>query len=145
MIRPVTIEELRQYVPRLQEVSAQLRSAHPMNPERFLEKWASWYALGVGQVFGFWMGKELGGTLGALISTDLYDDTPIAVEVFLNIRPEARMRLGWRKLISTYIAWAHTFHVTKIFLSRWASCPKLDRLYQKMKFLPSEVHYRLEG
>lgn len=143
MIRTLTIDELIHYVPRLSEARAQLGRTRPMNEERFLQKWMSWYATGNGVVFGFFVDGTLGGTLGALLSTDLYDDTPITVEVFLNIRPEAKMRAGWRKLISAYVTWAKSHGATEIYLSRWASCPKIDALYAKMGFLESEVHYRL--
>lgn len=143
MIRVLTIEELREYVPRLNEARGQLAPCQPMNEARFLQKWESWYAMGNGVVFGFWSDGQLGGTLGALLSTDLYDDTPVTVEVFLNIRPEARMNVGWRKLISAYVTWAKAHGATKIYLSRWANRPKIDALYQKMGFLESEIHYRL--
>lgn len=143
MIRALTIDELEQYVPRLSEAREQLGRSRPMNEVRFLQKWISWYATGNGVVFGFFVDGTLGGTLGALLSTDLYDDTPITVEVFLNIRPEVKMNVGWRKLISAYVTWAHAHGATEIYLSRWARCPKMDTFYKKMGFVESEVHYRL--
>lgn len=142
MIRSLTVQELHQYLPRLHDAEDQLAKGRPMNTQRFVEKWEQWYALGIGTVLGYWHQGQLGATLGAIVSPDLYDDQPTALELFFNVRPEARGTIGWRGLLPAYRAWATAKGATTLYLSRWASCPRLGDLYRKLGFEESEIYYR---
>ena len=145
MVKALTLAELIQHSPRLIEAAPQLRRNRPVDVEGFVRRWRAWFLSDRGCVWGYWHQQTLMGSLGAVLSEDLYDGLPIAVELFWNVRPEGRQQSGWRRLFSAYEQWAQARGARSVYLTHWEhSDPRMGRLFARYGFHCDERAYRKE-
>lgn len=142
MIRALTLDELAGYCPRLLTESDQLKRRSTVSPEKFFEKWDRVYRVGTGVVLGYWVNGHLVGSLGAIVSEDLYSDVRMAYELFWNVRKEARGVPGWRGLFPAYVEWATNQGAVSAYLTHWADYPQISALFGKFGFRHAESLYR---
>ena len=142
MIQRLQPEDLLPYQVDLAEAYARFKQGTGQpDVAYFIEYWQSLYGLGIGQIFGDLHDGRLTASLGAVLTPDLYDQRPVAMELFWNKRPDAPM--GWHRLFDVYETWAREHGAKAIYLTRWSENIKMGTFFNTvLGYRDSEASHR---
>jgi len=146
LIREVKVEEL----PMLQECATAFYAAsshlHEFKMDLFSATWKPQIERGVGVIFGMFEGDRIVGTIGGLVSGDLYSGEPYSIEFFYYVLPEFRGTILSMKLYFAFERWSRERECSYIQMAALAdSMPEeMAEMYRRLGFNPVEVTYRKE-
>jgi GNAT superfamily N-acetyltransferase len=141
VIRTADIADLPRVAALAQEFSRQSAFTRNFDPDRFIGVWVGLLEAATGEIFLLTDGDAITGALGGVIYPDLYSGSPIATEFFWYVQPGARGQ--GMKLYQEFERWARRWDCVQIrMVHLMDSMPeKLSRVYARMGFSPSELHY----
>ena len=140
LIREASLDDLPRLTPMALEFYSQSRFLRDFDADRFAKCWTGLLTLGTGVIF--LLGDEdISGMLGGVIYPDLYSGRLIATEFFWYVRLGSRGQ--GMQLYQAFEQYARDRGCEEIRMVHLLdSMPeKLNRVYRRLVYVPSEVHY----